>query len=606
MVENNKRYRTGINRRRVLQGLTAAGVIGAAGCLGSDDEETDDTYTVADGTDAESMNFIQVSDNNTNNRLALVMDSAYTVTSDDQIFPLWMDVEDTGDAQVYVATLRDNLQWGGDYGQMTASDWVYMIQEVHQGEGNWALSEAAGNWDGTHVEETGELEFQIELENPNADWPFEPDLWGSYCMPQGLLEPYVDAQDGEGLDQDDEVQELAYAGNLGAYTFERWDRDSEFVAVRNDDYYMNELDADDFPDYISDEQVEAWQNAPSFTEFSYQAIDEDSTRMSALGQGEIEETNIPSTRVEQFEGRPDVDVMEVPYSYLTIMAYNQRMNGWEELRTREVRQALSMAIDKVEITENILRGYAEVAHTFQPEWSEWYDESEVTQFGEGDSYDPDAARDLLEENLSSGYGYDSDGTLLDPDGEQVTLTMVYSRGTETTATTAEFMGDELSDLGIEVEFDSVTFDQMIPNYVQNSWQGDEDDQPWTGGPNNDGPRDGSASEEDWDLMYGINFNTYPRTPAATDAFWTEQAPTNYFGYVPDADMASLFSTVRTSADQSERQETLAEIFGILSEDQPVNFVAMGDDIIGYQGYVDGPEEEFGQAWDRHTWAFDEA
>ncbi|ELY94690.1 peptide ABC transporter substrate-binding protein [Natrialba chahannaoensis JCM 10990] len=583
-------------------------MVGAAGCLDGlgGDDETGDTYTVADGTDAESMNFIQVSDDNTNNRLALVMDSAYTITTDNEIFPLWMDIEDTGDAQVYVATLRDNLQWGNDYGQMTASDWVYMIQEVHQGEGNWALSEAAGNWAGTHVEETGELEFQIELENPNADWPLEPDLWGSYCMPQGLLEPYVDEQDGQGLDQDAEVQELAYGGNLGPYTFERWDRDSEFVAVKNDEYYMNDLDADDFPDYITEEQVEAWQNAPNFEEFSYQAIDEESTRLSALGRGEIEETNIPSTRVERFEGRPDVDVMEVPYPYLTIMAYNQRMNGWEELRTREVRQALSMAIDKVEISENILRGYAEVAHTFQPQWSEWYDESEVTRFGEGDTYDPDAARDLLEANLSSGYGYDSDGTLLDPDGEQVTLTMVYSRGTGTTETTAEFMGDELGELGIEVEFESVTFDQMIPNYVQNSWQGDEDDQPWTGGPNNDGPRDNSASTEDWDLMYGINFNTYPRTPAATDAFWTEEAPTNYFGYVPDADMESLFSTVRTSTDQSEREETLAEIFGVLSEDQPVNFVAMSDDIIGYQGYVDGPEEVFGQAWDRHTWVFDEA
>nr|WP_241434684.1 ABC transporter substrate-binding protein [Natrialba asiatica] len=604
MVENNKRYRNGINRRRVLQGLTAAGVIGAAGCLGSD-SGGGNGYAAADTTDAESLNFIQVSDQNTGDRLALTMDSAYTITSDTQLFPLWLDVEDTGDSQVYVATLRDNLEWGGDYGQMTAEDWVYLIQEVHQGTDNWALSEAAGNWAGVTVEQTGELEFQIELERPNADWPFEPVLWGSYCLPKGLLEPYVDEQDGAGLDQDDEIQELAYTGNLGAYTFERWDRGSEFVAVKNDDYYMTELDAEDFPDYVSEEQIEAWQTAPNFEAYSWHTMSEESPRMTALEQGEIDQTNVPSTRVERFEGRSDVEIMEVPYSYLTILAYNQRMNGWEELRTREVRQALSMAIDKVEITENILRGYAETAHTFQPHWSEWYDESEVTQFGEGDSYDQAGARDRLEANLSSDYGYDGD-TLVGPDGEQVTLTLVYSRGTETTKTTAEFMGEELSAIGIDIEFESVSFDQMLPNYVQNSWQGTEDEQPWTGGPNNDGPRDNSASSEDWDLMYGINFNTYPRTPAAIDAFWTERAPTNYYGYVPDEDLALMFETVRTSTDQAEREATMAEIFGILSGDQPVNFVSMSDDIIGYRSRVDGPEEEFGQSWDDRTWAFDEA
>ncbi|MGM0389902.1 MAG: ABC transporter substrate-binding protein [Natrinema limicola] len=593
-----------VTRRRLLQGVTAAGIAGAAGCLGGNENDTTATYTAADSTDAESMNFIQVSDSNTNDRLGLTMDGAYAITPELNVFPLWLDIEDTGDATVFVATLRDNLEWGAGYGQMTADDWVYMIQEVHQGADNWALSTAAGNWDGIRVEATGSLEFQIELEEPNPDWPLEPTLWGAYCLPKGLLDPYVDERDGAGLDQDEDVQKLAYTGNLGPYTFERWERGSEFVVTRNDDYYMRDRDAEDFPSFVDDDQVDAWQQSPNFDEFSWRAIDEQSTRLTAFEQGEITETAVPSSRVERFEGDPDIDVKQIPFPYLRTLAYNQRMNGWEELRTKAVRQALSMAIDKTEIADSIHRGYARTAQTFQPEWSEWYDKSAVTEFGEGDSYDQAAARTLLADNLSAGYGYD-DGTLLGPDGEQVTLTMAYARGSETVKTTAEFIGTELEAIGIDVEFDDVTFDRLIQQYVHNEWQGD-DDPPWSNGPSNAGPRDTARSKTDWDLMYGNSFNTYPRTPAAIDAFWTERASANYFGYVPEADLSALFSTVRTSTDQQARTDAMAEIFGILSEDQPVNFVVMTDNIVGYQHDVEGPNAVFGQEWDRHTWRFTKA
>lgn len=592
-----------VTRRRILQGVATAGLAGAAGCLGGDDDGTV-RYTVADSTDPESMNVIQVADDNTNARLRLTMDGAYAITPELNLFPLWLDLEDSGDATVFVATLRDNLEWGAGYGQMTAEDWVYMIQEVHQGPDNWALSAAAGNWDGIRVEATGTLEFQIELEEPNADWPMEPTLWGAYCLPKGLLEPYVDDRDGDGLDQDEEIQELAYTGNLGPYTLERWERGSEFVATRNDSYYMRELDAEEFPSFVTDEQIDAWQQSPNFDEFSWRSIDEQSTRLTAFEQGEVTETTVPSNRVERFEGNPDIDVTEVPFPYLRILAYNQRMNGWAELRTKGVRQALSMAIDKTEIAEAIHRGYAETAQTFQPAWSEWYDAAAVTEFGEGDSYDPATARTLLEDTLSADYGYD-DGTLVGPDGEQVTLTMAYARGSETVKTTAEFIGDELASIGIDVEFDDVTFDRLLQQYVRNEWQGD-DDPPWSSGPNNAGPRENTRSEMDWDLMYGNSFNTYPRTPAAIDAFWTERASANYFGYVPDADLASRFHTVRTSTDRSKRADAMADIFGILSEDQPVNFVVMTDNIVGYQHTVEGPEAVFGQEWDRHTWKFKKA
>ncbi|MCU4750865.1 ABC transporter substrate-binding protein [Halobacteria archaeon AArc-curdl1] len=363
---------------------------------------TDDTdeYIAASGTDAETLYFPEVNDVPSANRIGLCLDGAYAVDSENQIQPLWLDMEDTGDGQVFVCTLRDNLEWGNGYGQMTAEDWVFQIEEVHQSGDIWDAengpSTQVGDWEGINVEETGTLEFQLELESVNPDFPLEPVMWGAFCAPKDLYESY--APDADALRQSDEMQEIQYSGNLGPYTFERWDRSSEFVAVRNDDYYMHAH---------ADEMGSEWADAPHFDQYTYRVIEEQSTRLQAFEGGELTTAGIPTDRYQDFVDNDSIDVYEIPQPYLGILAFNQRANGWEELQTREVRQALSMSIDKANITENILRGLAEYTHTFQPEWSEWYDDSQVTEFGVGDSYNKPQAQDYLEEYTSGDYGYDA-------------------------------------------------------------------------------------------------------------------------------------------------------------------------------------------------------
>ena len=590
-----------------LLGIGTAG--GLAGCIGDDDGDPagdDDSagdddepvdpgeievsgdWVSAAGTDAETVYPTALVDTHSANRVGLCLDGAYAVTHEDEIFPLWMDVTDTGDGQVFVCELRDNLEWGAGYGQMTAEDWVYHIEEVHQHEDNWAGSLDQADWAGINVEQNSELEFQIELPGVNPDFPFEPALWGEFCLPKELYEEY--RPDGEALEQSDEINEMTYTGNLGPYTFERWDRDAEFVAVRNDDYYMH--DADDIP--------EDWQGAPYFESYTYRVIEEESTRLQALQQGEATTAGIPAPRYDDFSGEPDIDVYEIPQPHLSILAYNQRANGWDELQTREVRQALSMAINKETIAEEIQRGLAEIAYTHQPEWSEWYDASQVLELGTGDGYDKDEARDMLEQYTSDDYGYDDD-ELVGPDG-QVELHLVYSEASDTTEMEAEFIAQELGDIGIEVSLDSMSFSRMQQQVLMNEYTGEGEPPEWASAFNG-GPRDETESAEQWDLNYGIAFNTYPRTPAAIDVFWYEQGSTNYYGYTPDEDMQAKFDEFQTEPDQDAREEMFAEILGILSEDQPVNFVTMSDDIVGFQNDVRGPREVFGGTWDSNTFYF---
>ena len=616
-------------RRAFLRAVGVGGIAGLAGCSGANQspeteaedqpeggdgtvEQTDTeptptasadarqvrgSWISGDSTDAQSLFWIQTADAPSGARVGTALDGAYAVTHEEEVFPLWMDIS-TDDKRVYECTLRDNLRWSDPYGQMTADDWVYMITGVFQAEDNWAGYVNPSYWQQNGeffpVEQTGELTFEIRLPEPDPAFPLKPVLWGQYCLPRGLIEQYAADKDAEGFKQDEDIQTLGYTGNLGPYRFERWDRESEFVATRNPEYYMHEVD--DLP--------EKWQGSPYFERNVKKVIPEESTRLSALRTGEITSAGIPPNKVKQFEGVENVTVVQTPQPFNTLLIYNQRANGWEPFRRQGVRRALGYALDKQTIVETIRRGYASVAHTFQPEWSRWYDDDQVVELGVGDSYDPERARSMLGDALPSEYGYDGD-TLVGPDGDQVSLDMVYSIGSETTKTEAEFIAMAFGEVGIDLTLNSVQFNTMLSKYAQNATPPDVEPE-WNSGPFNAGNRDQATSEEDWDLMYGIRFNTYPRTPTDTRGFWEERGNVNFFGYVPSIDMVSLYDTAASSVDEAERQAALTEIFGVLSDDQPCNFINMAVSIAGYDSRVAGfGPREFGFGWDSNTWYFRE-
>jgi len=366
-------------------------------------------YSSGASSGAKTVNPIRSNDTSSDARISLTMDGAYDLDNDNEFVPRWVAEYDVnGNRDTYEFFLQDNLQWGGDYGQMTAEDWVYYIENVHQAESNWAgdvnQSEWFRNGEPIPVERTGDLSFEIQLPDTDPAFIKKPVMWGAYCMPKGLIEPYYErvrnasseeekTDIGNELNQSEEVQTLAYTGNLGPYDFGRWDRTSVFVASREANYY-----AKDGRVFEGD--------VPYFEEYRIQVFSEESTRLSALKTGEITSTGIPPRKVQEFEGNEDVNVVRYPTAFCGMLVYNQRSNGWEPLREQGVRQAISTAIDKVVIAEQINRGTADVAYTHQPEYSQWYDDSKVTRFGGPDSTSIGGAQRLLDEALPDGYSFE--------------------------------------------------------------------------------------------------------------------------------------------------------------------------------------------------------
>ncbi|USZ70301.1 ABC transporter substrate-binding protein [Natronosalvus halobius] len=598
----------GAHRREVLLLAGAAGAAGLAGCMSGDDngngngnntgngngdddddDVSDDISDQADVSDreiqpdwiapsaseAQDLNPLRINDTTSSARLAPLLDGPYGLDENDEFYGYWFEDYETEDNKTWTFHLRDNLEWGDDYGQMTTEDWVFHIENVAQNEDNWAAHVNQSNWDDVEsVTAVDDTTLEIEIAAADPLFVRQPTFWGTYILPKGLVEPYFqDYQDGneeagEELNSSDAVQQLTYTGNLGPYTFEERAVEDRFVAVRNEDYYKRGDDED-------------WEDAPYFDQYTINILEEESTRLAEFETGGLSTVGIPADQVENYQGQDDYTLVESATPYCSILAFNQRANGWEELRKREVRRALSMAIDKETVANDIYRGYAIPAQTFQPEYSDFYDDSEVDPVGVGDTYDVDEARSLLEENLSDGYSYDGDA-LLDPDGDQVVLSFVYTNGSPLTEDSARYIADALGGLGIDVDSNGVPFNTMLEQYAMVAEDGEP--QGIFNDPEAEDPQALSSARE-WDMMWGIGFNTYPRSPGSIAAFWTASSGTNFYGYVPEEDLGSMIQEGATATDEAEQQEIFAEVFGILSRDLPVNFMHFQDDIYGYQNEV---------------------
>jgi peptide/nickel transport system substrate-binding protein len=354
------------------------------------------TYVSGRKAGAETLNPVRADDTESVARIRLTMDGAYALDNENEFTPRWFTgYEASDDDTRYEFTLREGLEWGGEFGAMTAADWVYYITEVHQAEPNWAGSLNRAPWfrngEPLTVRETGELSFAVELPNPDPFFVMRPALWGAFCLPRGLVSEYRGAGDGEGLNRDPRVREIAYTGNLGPYSFERWDRSSVFVTSRNDDYYGAGT--------VFEEGV------PYFAERHIQTFGEPSTRLSALRAGDVHSTELPPDAVESFEDRESVSVLRTPTAFCNMLAYNQRANGWGELRKTGVRRALSSAVNKVTVADSVFRGNAAAAYTHQPAYSEWYSDAEVTRYGGPESNGVALARERLRSALPEGYEF---------------------------------------------------------------------------------------------------------------------------------------------------------------------------------------------------------
>ena len=161
----------------------------------------------------------------------------------------------------------------------------------------------------------------------------------------------------------------------GPFKLEKWDRGSQVVLTRFEDYWE--------------------EGKPYLDKIVFKIILEEFTRLSSLRSGDLDLVyNLSFSNVEQMEGKKEFNTNIFGTYIVYYLALNMKKKPFSDVR---VRQALNYAIDRNAITKAVTRGYATPAITdIAPEMA-----GSLDGVREPYPYDPDKARELLQQ---AGYG----------------------------------------------------------------------------------------------------------------------------------------------------------------------------------------------------------
>jgi peptide/nickel transport system substrate-binding protein len=544
---------------------------------------TNDFIDGQSGGDAETLNWILAADASSFSYAGHTVDSLATYDNqlNIQLRCLARDIEVSPDGLVYTVTIRDDLKWSNG-SPVTAEDYVYTLKNLMFSD--WLNYPYKSDWQ-------EEVDGKTVLVTPQAvnDTTFtitRQTVYPEFVYTIYSLTPYPKyiAINYEGnvetFTQAPEFNNLTYTGNLGPYRFKEWVRNDRFVVERNPDYYLGK----DI-------------GAPYFGQYIVKLFSTSATRQAALEAGDISESGIEPADVNRFRSMPNIKVYTIPTRGYTLLAYNQRANGWDGLKDKTVRQALSMAISKQTISQAILLGFAEPAYSFIPATSQWYTDEGVTKYGVVPLYDKQKAAELL---YREGYGIKEDnGTIkvTDKGGTPLHLILAVNTGSKPAEDMVFSIRKDLLALGIETEIKLVPWATLLRQYVMNSVPDSKREAAYNNGPD-------AISQEPWDLLL-MGFNTDLLAPSGSHVFFATQGGLNFLGYSnPEVD--ELFNRARSkeALDKSARQQIYAELSRVLSEEQPVDFLVFHRANVGFQKNVMGIEPGINMGYNYYLWYFE--
>ena len=537
------------------------------------------------GGDAETLNWILAADATSFSYVGPPLDSLATYDNqfNIQLRCLAKDVEISPDGLVYTVTIRDDLKWS-DGSPVTAEDYVYTLKNLMFSD--WLNYTYKGDWqeevDGKTVFVTPEVAnaTTFTITRQTLDPEFVYTIYDLIPYPKYIATKYEG--DVEAFTQAPEFNNLTYTGNLGPYRFKEWNRNDRFVVERNPDYYLGKD-----------------VGAPYFEQYVIKLFGTSATRQAALEAGDITYTGIEPEQANEFRNLPNVKVYTVPTRGYWLLAYNQRANGWEGLKDKTVRQALSMAISKQMISQAILLGFADPAFSFIPQTSPWYTDEGIVKYGVEPLYDKKKAAEIL---YQQGYGVkENDGSIkiINKDGSPLHIVLVVSTGSKPAEDTAFMVRKELVELGIEVEIKLRPWETLLRQYVMNKVPETDQEPRYNNGPE-------AVSQEPWDIIL-MGFSTDLLQPSGSHVFFATEGGLNYMGYSnPEVDALFKQAKSEEALDKEARKQIYAELSRLLSEEQPVDFLVFSRANLGFQKNVMGIEPGINTGYNYHLWYFEPA
>ena len=313
----------------------------------------------------------------------MMQDTLTHFNNDTKELEPWLATEwSTEDGQTYVFKLRDGVKFHNGE-TLKASDVVFTFERM---EGT-----AFGNSIYTSIqsiEALDDLTVQMTLTAPNMDWPY------MMCLPWTSI-----------------MNEKAVTENL-----------TEGTAVGTGPW---QLDSYEFNNYTTLRAFdESWRGAPNAETFTFRTIPENSARLIALQNGEIDICEKPaSIEYDIVRGDDSLELLQYDSSSLNYLAFNTQT---EPGSMEDFRKAIAYALDIDALIEVVVNGNATKATSV---WGR--DQYGYVDMG-GYTRDLDKAREYLAKAFPNG-------------GASLEISIIGSH-----KTLAQMIQAELGEIGINV------------------------------------------------------------------------------------------------------------------------------------------------------------
>jgi peptide/nickel transport system substrate-binding protein len=333
----------------------------------------------------------------------------------------------------------------------------------------------------------------------------------------------------------------------GPYTLKEWQRDQYAIFEANPDYW--------------------YHGAPNINTYTIQIVPDQDVAYEKMKTGSTDTGPITPDKLAEARKLPNITVYEwwPAAAVWTYVGLNMR-DGFPT-HDINIRHGLDYAVQKQLLTDQVMLGQAKRQCSIYPDTS-WAFNPDVPCY----QYNKD---DALAAFAKAGYTLQN-GKLVDKDGKQLTLKLIYGPNTsQTRELIAVSIQNDLRDVGIEVNIQAMEW----ASYLQAV----------------------QADQPDWDMYLGAWQS--PIEPQIMYTLWSEAniPQLNSVAYV-NKNVEDLFKQAGGTYDTAVRKQKYAEIQQILAEDAPYMFLFYQKSWSGQNKRVKGIEPTaLGIGWNFEDW-----
>lgn len=374
------------------------------------------------------------------------------------------------DGKTITFTLREGLKWS-DGEPLTANDVVFTYNEAIFNE-----AVPTSSRDVLRIGEQGLLPKVTKLDSRRVQFtlpePFAPFLRTTSLeiLPAHVLRPTLQEKDADGnlkflstWTADTPPSKLVVNG---PYRIKAYLPGERIIYERNPNYWR---------------KSEQGQPQPYIQELIWQIIESTDNQLLQFRSGGLDLISISPdfyTLLKRETERGDFTIYNGgPALGTNFLAFNLNKgsrNGKplvNPIKSRwfnslEFRQAVSYAIDRQTMLNNIFQGLGEPQTSPISKQSPYYagQEEGIPTY----DYNPDKARQLL---LSAGFQVSGKGELLDADGNRVRFTLITNSGNKIREAIGAQIKQDLAKIGIQVDFQPLAFNVLVDKLQDNlDWE----------------------------------------------------------------------------------------------------------------------------------------